>query len=343
MTDLAIRGVVGLLPVLFFLLALHYMDSYKLHTPRVIIRTIVFGGITALASYGFSFPLLQLLDIQLVTYSRYVAPFVEEALKGFVIVWLIVTNRCAFLVGAAIFGFAVGTGFALVENLHYLRVLSDAHIAIWILRGFGTALMHGGATAIFAIVSTAMVESSGKAGLKEFAPGFLIAVVMHSAFNHVIFASPIIATLGILVLLPAVIHVVFQQSERAVQNWLGMGFDADTELLELINSRGLSETHVGEYLEWVRRRFDGMVVADMLCYLRVHKELAIRAKGLLLAREHGIDVPVGDRTRAKLEELKFLEKSIGKTGQLAMAPLLRLERKELWQIYMLDQEGISDA
>jgi RsiW-degrading membrane proteinase PrsW (M82 family) len=342
MTDLVIRGAVGLFPVLFFLLALHYLDSYKLHTPRVIIRTMVAGGITALAAYGFNSMLLQLLDMQIVSFSRYVAPFVEEALKGFFIVYLIVTNRCAFLVGAAIFGFAVGTGFAVVENLHYLRVLSDSHLAVWVVRGFGTALMHGGATAIFAIVSTAMVESSGKAGLKEFAPGFLIAVVIHSAFNHFI-ATPIIATLGILVLLPAVIHVVFQQSERAVQNWLGMGFDADTELLELINSGGLSETHVGEYLEWVRKRFDGMVVADMLCYLRVHKELAIRAKGLLLAREHGIDVPVGDRTRAKLEELKFLEKSIGKTGQLAMAPLLRLERKELWQIYMLDQEGISDA
>lgn len=342
MTDLVIRGLVGLLPVLCFLLALNYMDSYKLHTPRVIIRTIIFGGITALASYGFNSMFLQLLDIQTVTYSRYVAPFVEEALKGFVIVFLIVTHRCAFLVGAAIFGFAVGTGFAVVENLHYLRLLSDAHIAVWIVRGFGTALMHGGATAIFAIVSTAMVESSGKAGLKEFAPGFLIAVVLHSAFNHFI-ATPIIATLGILVLLPALIHLVFQQSERAVQNWLGIGFDADVELLELIDSGGLSESHVGEYLEWVRRRFDGMVVADMLCYLRVHKELAIRAKGLLLGRESGIDVPVGDRTRAKLEELKYLENSIGKTGQLAMAPLLRLDRKELWQIYMLDQEGISDA
>jgi RsiW-degrading membrane proteinase PrsW (M82 family) len=342
MTELLTSGAVGLLPVMCFLLALNYMDSYKLHTPQVIIRTIFFGAITALASYGFNSMFLQLLDIQTVTYSRYVAPFVEEALKGFVIVFLIVTNRCAFLVGAAIFGFAVGTGFAVVENLHYLRLLSDAHIAVWIVRGFGTALMHGGATAIFAIVSTAMVESSGKAGLKEFAPGYLIAVIVHSAFNHFI-GSPIISTLGILVLLPALIHLAFRQSERAVQDWLGIGFDADVEIVQLIQSGGLSESHVGEYLEWVRRRFDGMVVADMLCYLRVHKELAIRAKGLLLARENGIDVPVGDRTRAKLEELKYLEKSIGKTGKLAIAPLLRLDRKELWQIYMLDQEGISDA
>jgi len=342
MTDLAIRAIVALSPVLCFLLALHYMDSYKLHTPRVILRTIIFGGITALASYGFNSMFLHYLDIQTITYSRYAAPFVEEALKGFIIVWLIVTHRCAFLVGAAIFGFAVGTGFAVVENLHYLRVLTESHMAVWVVRGFGTALMHGGATAIFAIISTAMVESSGKAGLREFAPGFLIAVVLHSAFNHFI-GTPILATLGILVLLPALLHLVFQQSERAVQSWLGMGFDADTELLELINSGGLSESHVGEYLEWVRRRFDGMVVADMLCYLRVHKELAIRAKGLLLARESGIDIPIGDRTRAKLEELKYLEASIGKTGRMAIAPLLRLDRKELWQIYMLDQEGISDA
>lgn len=342
MTDLLTRGLVGLLPVLCFLLALNYLDSYKLHTPRVIIRTILIGAITALAAYGFNGLFLQLLDIQTVTYSRYLAPLVEETLKGFIIVYLITSNRIAFLVGAAIFGFAVGTGFAMVENLHYLRVLPDAHIAVWIVRGFGTAIMHGGTTAIFAIVSTAMVERNGKAGLKEFAPGFAIAVVVHSLFNH-FFASPIVSTLGILVVLPALIHVVFQQSERAVRGWLGIGFDADAELLELIKSGGLSESHVGQYLNWVRKRFDGMVVADMLCYLRIHKELAIRAKGLLLARESGIDVPVGERTHAKLEELKYLEKSMGKTGKLAIAPLLHLDRKELWQIYMLDQERISDA
>ena len=40
-------------------------------------------------------------------------------------------------------------------------------------------------------------------------------------------------------------------------------------------------------------------------------------------------------TRAKLEEMKYLEASIGATGKLAIKPFLRMSRKDLWQFYML--------
>jgi RsiW-degrading membrane proteinase PrsW (M82 family) len=69
-------------------------------------------------------------------YSRYVAPVVEELLKGVVIVALIHAHRIGFLVDAAIFGFAVGTGFALVENTYFLKIVEDAGIGTWIVRGF---------------------------------------------------------------------------------------------------------------------------------------------------------------------------------------------------------------
>ena len=79
----------------------------------------------------------------------------------------------------------------------------------------------------------------------------------------------------------------------------------------------------------------GPVVADMLCYLRVYTELAIRAKAVLIARENGLDLPVGERTRARFDELGYLERSIGRTGCLAMRPFLQMERKDLWQLRVL--------
>ena len=45
----------------------------------------------------------------------------------------------------------------------------------------------------------------------------------------------------------------------------------------------------------------------------------------------------GEETRAKLEELKYLEKSIGTTGKLAIKPFLRMSQKDLWQFYMLSE------
>ena len=91
----------------------------------------------------------------------------------------------------------------------------------------------------------------------------------------------------------------------------------------------------GRYLDTLKRRFHGPVVADLLCYLRLHTELALRAKGVLLMRENGFDVPVDEATRDKFTELEYLEKSIGRTGLLALKPMLHMRHKDLWQLYML--------
>ena len=61
----------------------------------------------------------------------------------------------------------------------------------------------------------------------------------------------------------------------------------------------------------------------------------MRAKGLLMMRESGFANKTGDVTKAKLEELRFLESSIGATGLRAIKPFLRMSQKDLWQLYML--------
>jgi RsiW-degrading membrane proteinase PrsW (M82 family) len=330
----ALLGLVGLLPVLSFLAALLYLDSYKLVKLRAVVAVVAGGAAVAGASYFVNAGLMSAADIDFRAFTRYVAPVTEELLKALVIVALVRLHRIGFLVDAAIFGFAVGAGFALVENVFYLHQTPGAGLGVWIVRGFGTAIMHGGATALFAVLGLARIEQAGHAGARQYLPGFAIAVVLHSAFNH-FFLSPILSTLGILLVLPPLLHLAFRRSEKAVGAWLGHGFDADTEMLELINSGRLSGSPVGQYLHTLKDKFHGPVVADLLCYLRLHTELALRAKGILLMRESGFEVPVDEATREKFAELEYLERSIGRTGLLAIQPMLHMSHKDLWQLYML--------
>ncbi len=332
--DFLIRALVGLMPVCVFLAALLYLDSYKLVKLRTVVFVILVGGCSAGVSYLVNLQVLAHTSVDIVALSRYVAPFVEEALKGAIIIWLIRRHRIGFLVDAAIFGFAVGAGFAMIENVYFLRILADESLGTWIVRGFGTAIMHGGATAIFAVAGLAMVDRSSRPSLPSFVPGFAVAALLHSAFNH-FFLTPIVSTLGILVVLPPLLMAVFRISEQALSRWLGSGFDADTQMLELTNSGELTESPVGRYLNELRQKFEGPVVADLLCYLRLNTELALRAKGILMMREAGFAVPVDEETRAKFTEMRYLEDSIGKTGRRALQPMLRMTRKDLWQLYML--------
>jgi RsiW-degrading membrane proteinase PrsW (M82 family) len=327
-------ALVGLLPVLVFLGALLYLDSYKLVALRAVVAVVACGAMVAGISYVANAFVLGWVTIDLAHYSRYVAPFVEEFLKGLVVVALIRSHRIGFLVDAAIFGFAVGTGFAMVENLYYLRLAPDAGMGTWIVRGFGTAIMHGGATAIFAVMGLSMLERANRASVADLLPGFALAVLLHSGYNHLTH-EPRVATLAILLVLPPLFYFVFERSEKAVGNWLGKGFDADTEMLELINSGGLSGSPVGQYLHTMKDKFHGPIVADLLCYLRIYTELALHAKGILLMRENGFDVDVDDATKAKFAEMRYLEESIGKTGLLAIQPMCHMSHKDLWQLYML--------
>jgi protease PrsW len=327
-------SVVGLLPVVTFLTALRYLDSYNLVKLRTVVAIVASGAVVAGASYQVNAVALAVFPLDLPAFSRYVAPAIEELLKAAVIVVLIRMHRIGFLVDAAICGFAVGTGFAMVENLYYLHALPDAGMGTWIVRGFGTAFMHGGVTAIFAIMGLTLLDRARHFNIFALLPGFVLAVALHSGYNHLVHWPRVSALVALVVLAP-LLYVVFQRSEQAMGAWLGQGFDADAEMLEMINSGRLTDSPVGKFLSAMTGTFRGPVVADLLCYMRIYTELALRAKGDLMMRESGFEVPVDDETRAKFSEMQYLEGSIGRTGLKALKPMLHMSPKDLWQLYVL--------
>lgn len=327
---------ISLLPVSAFLVVLIFMDSYKLVRLRTILRTLLVGSVVAIVCLYVNSWLLESLRLDPVRFRKYVAPVTEEILKSACVFYLIRASKVGFMVDAAIVGFAVGTGFSLVENIHYLRRFGDAGVLLWIVRGFGTAVIHGSTTAIFGILSKGLTERHGSHSIRFFIPGVLAAITIHSLFNHFIL-PPLAATAIVLMIMPLVVIVLFDQSEKATRSWLGTGLDADLELLELMRTGEIRQNRIGMYLLSLKSRFPGTVVADMLCLLRIHLELSMQAKALLIARQAGLDLPVGEEVEANLEELRYLEKAIGRTGMLAIHPFLKTNSRDLWQLYMLEK------
>jgi protease PrsW len=315
--------LLAFLPVSLFLLALLYLDSFKLVRPRVLIELIVIGCLAAAASLLINYWLLR-LGVSRSMLTRYDAPAVEEILKAIPIIVMLRDRQIGFLIDAAICGFAVGAGFALAENLYFVSSLAAAPPALWIVRGFGTAVMHGGTTAIMAMMAKAL-------GMRMAPVGIVIAFALHSLFNHFVL-SPAMSTLVIILVLPPLMVLVFAQSERHVRQWVGTGFDLDAELLKAMSSGQFAESGAGQYLQSLRDHFDGAVLADMLCYLRLQSELSLRVKGVLMMRESGFPVKKDGEVKEKLTELRYLRGSMGKIGELALAPLLR----DVWQLHMLE-------
>lgn len=337
---MALNVAAALLPVLVFLAILFLMDSFKLVSPKAIVAALGAGAVCAAAALALHAWLLPASGLAPQMFSRYVAPVTEETLKAVYIVVVLGGRRLGFLVDAAILGFAVGTGFALVENLDYLRHLEDERLILWVVRGFGPALLHGAGTALFAILAKSLADRHPDRRRLALAAALGAAILFHSLFNHFPL-PPIVATCVLLVVLPVVITLVFGRSERATREWVGEGLDLDVELLNLVTSAAFGRTRLGTYLVQLRERFPGPVVADMFCLLRLELELAIRAKGMLMARQEGVELPPDPDVKARVQELRYLQRSIGATGLLALKPLRVASDRDDWHTYLLEQAGVE--
>lgn len=340
MTALALNGCLALLPVLLFLAALVLMDTFKLAHWTTIIEAIGWGVIAALVCDAAYDAVARLPWVSDSTLVRYVAPILEESTKALFIVYIFVRRRVGFLIDSTVLGFAVGCGFALAENIAFLQTLGLATPLLWLVRGFGTAILHGALTSSFAMVTKTTIDRRGMRSGLAFLPGLALVVAIHSGFNHLLL--PPLAMTGImLVIMPVLLLVVFQRSEHATREWVVAGLDLDIELLQLISSDVFEATRFGIYLESLKTRFPRHVVVDMFCLLRVELELAIQAKALLLAAEAGLNAPVHPDAAAALEEAACLRRSIGWTGLVALRPLHITTDRDTWHRHVLTRRRQS--
>lgn len=324
------RAGLAVAPVLVFLVALLGFDSFRLVRFRLVAAALGMGAGCAVLGYLLNNAILALLQLPLVTFAVIVAPLVEEGLKAAWGGWLSVSGRVGFLIDGLILGFAIGTGFALVENLYYLQHLGDAPLLVWIVRGLGTAVMHGGSAALFMVILQGFGRHDGETGGRRWLTALAVAVLFHAAFNRFM-DRPLVATGLLLVALPLILGLAYRMGERKLRRWLGDGFDQDARLLELLTSGRVSSTPLGLALQDLARRFPGDAVADMLALLRLQAELNIMAKGRLLLIDQGFAPASHAELGAMLREVRGLEERIGRAGLLALRPLGRWQGRRPWQ------------
>jgi protease PrsW len=334
MSFLPLNALFGLAPVLLFLAGMVVLDGWKLVRPDQVLLAAVAGTAAALACRILHQILIPGLPLDIDGFSRYVAPLTEEAAKAVWLVALVRRRRIGFLVDAAIFGFAVGAGFGIMENVLYLGVIGQTHWYTWLLRGCGTAVMHGCTAAVFAIILHTRCERRQACGPLELLPALALAALIHSGFNH-FFLTPALTAITLLLGVPLVMAAVYQQGESTLEQWLGLGFDTDAEMLRVIDSGQVSATPVGAYLASLRERFPPEVVADMFCLLRLQVELALQAKGLIMMRRGGYAPSPPSDAAERLAEMRYLERSIGQAGRLALLPFLRRRRRDGWERQLL--------
>jgi len=115
------------------------------------------------------------------------APFTEELLKALVLLYFIRRPTFRYFVDGAVYGFAVGMGFAITENLFYIFIDSDGEVlSLIIKRALSSSLMHGFASAILGISLGLMRRVDGWRRVLLPFWGLALAISIHLVYNNIV-------------------------------------------------------------------------------------------------------------------------------------------------------------
>jgi RsiW-degrading membrane proteinase PrsW (M82 family) len=329
---------VALVPVLLMVVLFSWLDVFKIMAPREMVGPLIMGGFMALVAWPVSGQMLDNLPMGYSFYSRIVAPWIEEALKALPIALLIMANRIGYKTDAIIFGFAIGAGFSVVENSFYLVRFPELSTPVWLVRGLGTAVMHGTTTAVLAAVAHELGErglrnSGAKMGFNAwwFLPGYLVATLIHLAFNQ--FPDrPGLVMLATLILAPLVLLGILRFGEHEAHQWLVEESEGHRRWLEEWEKGGFPKDISGQRIAALAERAT-KVEADLIrSYCMVKTKLVLTAEEELLDRDRKLEEGEREYLHEEFARLARLQHEIGRTGFAALRPLLPFSRNDEWEL-----------
>jgi RsiW-degrading membrane proteinase PrsW (M82 family) len=340
--DIAHWGL-ALVPVLVLLTVFVWLDAFELMNLREILLLLVLGGVAAVAVYPVSGRLIDTLPLGFSGYSRFVAPWLEEAVKAIVMIGLFWFNRIGYKLDAVISGFAIGAGFSVVENIIYLTIFPQYGTGTWLVRGLGTAVMHGTTLAILAAIAHELAErktreaaADYKFNLLWFLPGYLVAVALHTAFNQ--FPDrPMVAMLGAVVFAPVAMMAIFHFGTAEAERWLATESAVHRAQLKALDAGGWPDDASGRKVAALAERLPPQTAARIRRYWQLQAWLVVQAEEAMMQEAAG-DVSVDrEQVRAAFAELQGLRRAIGRSTLAAVKALLPFSRNDYWEVSELRQ------
>lgn len=335
-----LHWLIALAPVLALAGLFVWLDPYRLMSRREMAAVLFAGAAAGIAAYPMSGAILDLLPLDFTTYSRFVAPFAEEALKAVVVVALFALNRVGFKLDAAIQGFAVGAGFAVTENILFLASPAALDLGTWLVRGLGTAVMHGGTAAVMMTVTHELCEQSVQRRAAHdwrlrpgwFVPGYLLAVLIHGAFNQFP-GQPQLAMLTVLVTVPLALFTIFQFGNGEAHALLDQDSSEHAAALDALVGGGFPDTESGRRIAAFALAWEAGVLAEPIRrYLEELTRLVLEAERVLLAQCDSDALVTSPAAWAGFAQLATLEAELGRPLLAELAPLLPFTRNDWWEL-----------
>ena len=313
----------SLLPIVVYLVVLHSQDPLKICRFKTLLFSILHGigaGLVTLVLF-----LIVSLENSLAT------PVIEEMLKGVFVILLAWRKKIGFLTEGVTYGASVGAGFALIENIVYVVRIPELTLLESLMRGFSTALLHIGNTAVVGALTIIVVRELQEKRHIAVWPALVLtplpSIGLHLLYNAMLLPVMVqipLALAGYLLILA----LLYLYDRHLIERWLDRMVDSEINLLTIIHNGLLHTTPTGAYLTSLHSRFSGEEIADIIACFTLHLELSVAAKSRLMLQESGLAEPMTPEAvaanEAKMQEYQAVCQRIGKRGLLALQPIISI-------------------
>jgi hypothetical protein len=252
-------------------------------------------------------------------------------------------NRIGYKLDAVISGFAIGAGFSVVENALYLTLFPNYATGTWLVRGFGTAIMHGTTLACLAAIAHEFAERETREAAADyrfsiiwFIPGYAVAVALHMAFNQFP-ERPLMAMLGAVVVAPILLIGILSFGTGEAHRWLVAEEAEHRAQLEALRGGRWPDSPAGAKIAALASRLDDESARRIRRYWELQAWLVAEAEETMLEEEAGDAEFDAAQIRAAFAELDGLKRALGRSTFAALQSLLPFSRNDQWEVAELKQ------
>ncbi len=272
--------------------------------------------------------------VALLAVKTSVAPLVEEVAKSLGLVYAVRRPDFTYFVDGAIFGFAAGTAFAIIENLFYLGNARDP-LGMAVNRAFSTSLMHGTASALVGVALGRLRFGHGRQRFAALLVGWASAMALHMAFNRLVNSGPLTPAhlagaiaigIGGVVLTAACIFWGLREERAWLRETLGLGVGVSAGEANVVHRMADIDT----LLAPIEQHFGAERRKQVQRFLQLQAQLGLKTKGAALAADPKLRAALEAQVADLQAQTDALRRAVGLYCMSYVRSILPDEGEPLW-------------
>ncbi|MEM7331762.1 MAG: PrsW family intramembrane metalloprotease [Chloroflexota bacterium] len=324
----------------FALLFLIYrLDLYASGSFQLVIISFIWGGLSvSIALFIANQLLFNVESINLTAYSNTGAPIIEELLKAVLLIVFVYQARLTYFVDGAIYGFAIGIGFAIIENTIYLSNSPELVTAMG--RVFSTNLMHATATGLVGITLGYAQFDRFSGRIFWLILGLLLAIVIHAGFNNLVSMLNgrfifVYATASGLVGLAFIIFMI-KRGLAEQKRWIEESLAVSNRITEGETAVVQRLDHVYDILTPLAVQFGPQKAQKIEAFLMLQARLGILQKSSQNIKDEKMRRGVETQIETLLQEIDAARRLVGPYCMIYLRSVFPTHTSPLW--HQLEQK-----